>query len=563
MMLLYWDEGTVTKNHNIVTDRRTVLQTSGVAAGAGTAGLLGNRVTADATDDHYLVASDFHFGSPLSEVDAIRQFLDEEVPARDPDVLVLAGDIYELWFRGMASVMMEFSEFSLRFEELHRNGTEVVLVAGNHDRRLIRNGEAASDDLTPPAPWIIGEEYVFESGDTEFVAVHGDGADIIQRDPLSEWLCLRSDYFGSLWLGLGGLIGIASAGETGSVSVEGETQSLSLSEQYTDPIVVSGQTVDGSQPVASATQDTADIEVDGNTGDTLDYLVLERGRHVLGGETTAVADRTTADDSWTRVTFDAPLETTPVVFPTVEATNTSQPVFESLFASTGRLPAGFSEPQSDDGGFGSLDDVLDNVLNSADEEFVADPVPDTPVVQVRNVTRDGFDVRLQSGTATVSYVAIEQGWGGVDDGIIEVGTVSDITGTATVDGIEPSGGVLAAPQTADDESATMVTGTETRDGIELAVTDTGSEASAETVGYLAFEGEMSLTVTESSALESGPFDAAQAEWEQVLEEANTVDVEDLPDGIPIPDGVVDEVPEGLPVPDTAADDIIGSAATTR
>ena len=136
-------------------DRRTLLQASG-AVGAGTLGL--GAVTADPDADHYVVLSDTHLGSPFANIESFETFLAEELPELDPDVLVLTGDIYERWFRGMSSVLLEYSDTSAELAALD-DEMDVVLVAGNHDRRLVTVGEAVPEEITPSSPWTVGEEF--------------------------------------------------------------------------------------------------------------------------------------------------------------------------------------------------------------------------------------------------------------------------------------------------------------------------------------------------------------------------------------------------------------------
>ena len=75
--------------------------------GAGALGL--GAVTADPDDDHYVIASDTHLGSPFANLSDFEQFLSQDVPVLDPDVLVMAGDCFEMWFRGMSSTLLEYS----------------------------------------------------------------------------------------------------------------------------------------------------------------------------------------------------------------------------------------------------------------------------------------------------------------------------------------------------------------------------------------------------------------------------------------------------------------------
>ncbi|WP_049922428.1 metallophosphoesterase [Halopiger djelfimassiliensis] len=179
-------------------DRRSYMKAAGLAAGTVTLGATMDGALADADHNHVVAASDVHFGSPYSNDDAFVQFLSEDVPDLDPDTLVLNGDLFEFWYRGMSSTLLEYNDVTTQLEELVSSGIEVVVIAGNHDRRLVDVGRDDYDAATLAAPWHIGEEFYFESGGREFVAVHGDGADPQQADLTSALLCAGSDDLGKV-----------------------------------------------------------------------------------------------------------------------------------------------------------------------------------------------------------------------------------------------------------------------------------------------------------------------------------------------------------------------------
>jgi len=350
------------------TDRRTFVQASG-AVGAGALGL--GAVTADPDDDHYVVASDTHLGSPFANPSDFEQFLSQDVPVLDPDVLVMAGDCFEMWFRGMSSTLLEYSNVAEYFELLESNGTDVVLVAGNHDKQLVTVGEGYEDAVAPGSPWEIGEEFFFQSGDQEFVAVHGDGPDPIQLDPVSKLLCRQPDPVGALLAALldwwEGLEPWTRVGETGSVTVTGQSR-LPLEGSYEDPVVL----IAGSagEPVLRPT-DTGGVELRGGAfGSEVHYAVFERGRHTLGGSTAVEAGLTTTTGDWQTVTFAEPFDSPPVVLADVQTTGA-------------RVRSGRTR------------------VRRPARRSTGDP-------RIRNVTPMGFDLRLD-GRATVGFAAVERG----------------------------------------------------------------------------------------------------------------------------------------------------------
>jgi predicted phosphodiesterase len=445
-------------------DRRTLMQASGVA-GAGVLGL--GAVSADPDDDHYVIASDAHLGSPFSNGSDFQEFLTTDVPEIDPDVLVIAGDCFEMWFRGMSSALLEYSNVGNYFEMLEENGTDVALVAGNHDRRLVTIGDGLEDP--PGSPWEIGEEFFFESGDQEFVAVHGDGPDPIQIDPISEALCTKTDFIGSILASLidwwEALEPWTQAGETGSVSVTDSSRTVSLQGSYDDPVVVTSQSSGG--PVrarvgSSLRTDSDSLELRAADGD-IQYAVFDSGRHVLGTGTAVEAGRTAAAGNWQTVTFEDAFDAPPVVLTTVQATDRNR-----YATRRGRYST------------------------------------ETGTAQVRNVTEMGFEVRLD-GRGDVGFAAIERGDVTVRGrrGVAGVGADSDSLSVERAFADTPS--MFVGPQTASDDGP---------------------------VGYLALAGEGPLYASESSTLATPDAEELlQTEWQRRIDAAD-VDSAALPEQPP-------------------------------
>lgn len=505
---------------------------------------LGDPVTADSDDEHYVIASDLHWGSPFASLSKSVQFLEEEVPALDPDVLVLAGDIYEMWWRGMVSSALDVGRASARVAEIHESGTDVALVAGNHDRWMLRVGEDASELIAPGEPWEITEEFYFESGGQEFVAVHGDEGDPLQRDPLSEWLCRQTDEFGTFLLELLNLIsGLGTVGEVGTTAARGgDWQSVSLAHQYDDPVIVPGpleRNAAARPRVRTQTRqigtDSVELRLDSSTRaptvpEAVDYVAFERGHHVFGTDATATVDRVPADGDWRSVTFTAPFERPPAVFAAIQRTATSTPpALEPAQTEPGRHRArAYAERPTVDaempvGDRGSFD-------------------PDDPVaVQVRNVTQMGFEMRLAAEREPVAhdvgFVAIERGTATLGDGLVEVGVPGSTDGEALSVEFERLPGepdqVFAGPQTAttDGPTLTRLEG-RGRDGVSVSVVAGGGRPVSETVGYLATEGVGSIPASASTALEDDPDAVLKQEWETLLDSGPVLSPEDAPGDVP-------------------------------
>jgi predicted phosphodiesterase len=470
-------------------DRRTLMQASGVA-GAGALGL--GAVTADPDDDHYVVASDTHLGSPYSDSDEFETFLTTDVPELDPDVLVLAGDAFEMWFRGIGSALLEFSNVADRLATLQDNGTDVALVAGNHDRRLVTVGEGLDDEIAPGEPWTIGEEFFFQSGDTEFVAVHGDGPDPIQLNPVSRTLCDGTDALGAILLILvgwwEGMQPWAPVGETGSVTATGKYQSVSLSGSYEDPVVLTSQPAAGGPVQTRTAAGLADgtgsfqLRLDGaRQASPVQYAVFERGRHVLGGGTAVEASRTSAGDDWQTVTFEEPFGAAPVVFATVQTTLADRP----------------------------------RARRDARDSREAD----VSVPQIRNVTEMGFEVRID-GDAEVGFAAVERG-DITTRGRHGVAGVDSVEGTDAVGfdrAFADTPAVFAAPQAATGGPAVAASGSVGPAATEVSLQTADGTPASGAVGYLALTGDGPLHASTSSTVPTPDLERRfRSEWQRRLD----------------------------------------------
>lgn len=139
-----------------------------------------------------VAASDVHLGWDESNTKDFREFLTETVPQLDVDALLLLGDIVEMWRRGIASVLIEHNGVFQDIEQLDSQDIEVVMVAGNHDWRLMQVN--SSGDVVSPAPWQFTDEFYFSSGGKNFVGVHGHKADpATASDAENESLCMTND----------------------------------------------------------------------------------------------------------------------------------------------------------------------------------------------------------------------------------------------------------------------------------------------------------------------------------------------------------------------------------
>lgn len=142
-----------------------------------------------------LVASDLHLGWEKSNSDDFKQFMKTKATRSDVDTVVLAGDIFDMWRRGTAPLMAEHSDVVSQINSTHETGTDVVLLAGNHDRRMIRSNE--SGNVVREPPWNADSKYKFTQSGQEFTVVHGHKGDPTNfNDSRNEALCLTNDETG-------------------------------------------------------------------------------------------------------------------------------------------------------------------------------------------------------------------------------------------------------------------------------------------------------------------------------------------------------------------------------
>lgn len=142
------------------------------------------------------IASDTHLGWEKANSDDFLEFLQTTVRDEQPDKLILAGDIFEMWRRGITSTLLEHSNITSELYELDKDGIEVIPVAGNHDWRCMKVNKSGS--VPAPDPWNFRETYEFTAGSTDYVVTHGHQMDGGNANPArNEALCLTSDNKGT------------------------------------------------------------------------------------------------------------------------------------------------------------------------------------------------------------------------------------------------------------------------------------------------------------------------------------------------------------------------------
>lgn len=139
-----------------------------------------------------IIVSDVHLGWEESNASDFTSFLSDYVMNQNPDELILAGDIIELWRRGITSILLEQSGVISKIDEVHHNGIDVIMLAGNHDWRFIESDGEGS--VISEKPWQFTDQYSFTDQNTDFTVVHGHKADSFNdNDRQNESLCITDD----------------------------------------------------------------------------------------------------------------------------------------------------------------------------------------------------------------------------------------------------------------------------------------------------------------------------------------------------------------------------------
>ncbi len=552
------------KTHNsgdeLSADRRTVLKASGLA-GATAVGMAAESVTAQEGDEHYLFASDVHLGSPFSNDGKFEEFLTSEVPAVDPDVLVLNGDVFEMWFRGMGSTLLQYTRVASQIQSFEESGMDVVVTAGNHDRRLITVGEQTPEDIAPDEPWRVGNDFRFESGGRSFVATHGDSGDPLQVNPVSNALCSTTDSIGRLlvdvynWFtGTNSETAVGSAGPETVTASNREWQTMDLDGSGADSVVFTSPVESASGPPVQARvrrrdstafrgPESADIQLEswgptaGRVDDpnhTVHCATLTTGRHAVGRNDEAVVGRTTADGEWTTVAFEESFDDVPVVFTQVQSANhdgiQSTTLGGAQWGLASSLPAVRSAPAA-----------LADVQTASDE---TQSTPSPSLSAVRNVTRSGFELRVHAPHGTpaqqqVAFLAVEPGRSIHGDGIAEVSTtgVADETWQTVrfEQEFDDVSALLVETRTADDTPVIPRYRNLGSGSVELAFqTASGQFTGDAAVDYLVLGDTDTFYARNRSDAAGGGYSSQQAQqqWQAVVESADEIDPAEMPDQPP-------------------------------
>jgi len=131
--------------------------------------------------DIHLGHEDVHNPSEFSD------FIRNEVPRINPDLLIISGDFLEFWRSSIETVLTKYrAEISDVLSLM--DSTKIALIPGNHDYRVLKL----------EADILIAEGVRFKSGDQMFKCIHGQNYDPKNSNNYTnEGLCLTSDETGN------------------------------------------------------------------------------------------------------------------------------------------------------------------------------------------------------------------------------------------------------------------------------------------------------------------------------------------------------------------------------
>ncbi|MFB6283170.1 MAG: metallophosphoesterase [Halobacteria archaeon] len=400
--------------------RRDFVKSMGAGAGAAMFGS-GSQIIPDMKLDddvsHMLVASDPHVGGPGSKNEEFIDFIENTVPSIGPDKLLLNGDILEFWARGMASTCLEYNELLKGIQQLQDSGIDVIITRGNHDYRLIEVGLPDWKPAEVQKPWKMTDKVRFSSGGRDFIALHGDQADLVQIIVMMKILCLTDDRMGKFvwdfYKAFKDFIGgdddvQKDIGEVNSTKISAtgsEWQKVKFSGGYDDPVVFapavhmnitsSDHPFSNLIPVHTRIREVKDgsfeikLEEWGTSNanpQKANFVVFNEGTRILPGDTRISVGTVKTDQDWKSVSLN--MDNEPAVLTQTQTYNTNR--------------------------------IIGNK---------SDPV----VTRVKNVSEDGFDVRVEEedpsgnhSTENIGYLAIEQGKGETNGNKWEAGKKQDV-----------------------------------------------------------------------------------------------------------------------------------------
>lgn len=145
-----------------------------------------------------LTISDVHLGYERCNKEAFSKFLDNYT--MDIEHLVILGDLFDLWRRNNAEIIIENEDILKKLINL--NAKNIHYVVGNHDYYMFNLGIRYGDSF----PFTISKNLRLTDGGNKFYFIHGYEFEVIGLEPLtletyeefSEKMCSSEDIIGDV-----------------------------------------------------------------------------------------------------------------------------------------------------------------------------------------------------------------------------------------------------------------------------------------------------------------------------------------------------------------------------
>lgn len=139
-----------------------------------------------------IIAGDLHLRYEDTNSQAVSRF--EDMLLEDPpDILVLGGDIYELWRRDLFGSAWSNSDFTHTIETLIDRGTGVEYIVGNHDEYVLWHTADFQDNPLDPR-----EDLRLTVDGTEIFVTHGHKYEPVYNAVTNDVLSYPDDWLGSV-----------------------------------------------------------------------------------------------------------------------------------------------------------------------------------------------------------------------------------------------------------------------------------------------------------------------------------------------------------------------------
>ena len=140
-----------------------------------------------------LAVSDVHIGYDKSDAGEFRKFLGKIMEMKDLNALVICGDLFDMWRRDIAGVLIENIDILQNLQELRSRGVDVIYVVGNHDYhlRMLKR---------PEYPFRFCSEWSLKAGGKNYQFKHGWEYEQAMKlsESSFEALCYFNDEIGNI-----------------------------------------------------------------------------------------------------------------------------------------------------------------------------------------------------------------------------------------------------------------------------------------------------------------------------------------------------------------------------